>query len=89
MIVFALALNIARTEDRSDDLVDHSAAAIELPADSWTMLAELVGEIDIETASAAGVIEPGSAERAVLQLTAEERQELTRLLRAELTRAKS
>ena len=53
------------------------------------MLAELVGDIDLETASAAGVIEPGVAEQAVLQLTAEEQQELTRLLKAELTRAKS
>ena len=42
------------------------------------------------TAMAAGlVVTPGVAERAVLELTTEERQELTRLLKAELTRAKS
>ena len=58
--------------------------------DSWVMLADLVGDIDLDTAAAAGVIvEPGVAEQAVLQLTAEEQQELTRLLKAELTRAKS
>ena len=53
------------------------------------MVTELVGEIDLDVASAAGVIEPGVAEAAVLQLTAEEQQELTRLLKAELQRAKS
>jgi hypothetical protein len=88
MIVFALAFNIARTDDMTDYLVDDSATS-EMPVDNWVMLTELVGDIDIETASAAGVIEPGSAEQAVLQLTAEEQQELTRLLKAELMRAKS
>ena len=53
------------------------------------MVSELVGHIDLDTASAAGVIGPGVAEEAVLQLTAEEQQELTRLLKAELQRAKS
>ena len=52
------------------------------------MLTDLVGEIDLDTASAAGVLEPGVADEAVLQLTAEEQQELTRLLKAELQRAK-
>jgi len=58
--------------------------------DRWVMLADLVGDIDLDTASAAGVrLMPGDAEQAVLQLTAEEQQELTRLLKAELTRVKS
>ena len=35
------------------------------------------------------VVAPGAADRAVLELTALEQQELTRLLQAELTRAKS
>jgi hypothetical protein len=34
------------------------------------MVTELVGDIDLDTASAAGVIEPGVAEQAVLHLTA-------------------
>lgn len=59
-------------------------------ADSWVMVADLVGDMDWDTASAAGlVVEPGDAERAVLELSAKEQQELTRLLRAELLRAKS
>lgn len=59
------------------------------PADNWDALADLVGELDIETASAAGVIGPGFADQAVLELTADERVELTRLLQAELARVKS
>ena len=59
------------------------------PPDNWVMVTELVGNIDLDTASAAGVIEPGVAEQAVLHLTVEEQQELTRLLKAELQRAKS
>jgi hypothetical protein len=58
-------------------------------SDSWVVLADLLGEIDLDTATAAGVVAPGIAEQAVLQLTADEQRELTRLLNAELTRAKS
>ena len=61
----------------------------EAMGESWGAVADLVGQLDIETASAAGVIAPGVAELAVLELTAEEQLELTRLLQAELTRAKS
>lgn len=61
-----------------------------VPSDTWVMLANIVGDLDIDTASAAGVVvRPGVAEQAVLELTAEEQQELTRLLKAELMRAKS
>jgi hypothetical protein len=59
------------------------------PDDTWETVADIVGQIDMETASAAAVIEPGLAEQAMLELTADEQRELTRLLNAELTRAKS
>ena len=62
---------------------------LEPAGESWMAVADLVGAMDIETASAAGVIEPGVAELAVLELTSDEQRELTRLLQAELTRAKS
>jgi hypothetical protein len=53
--------------------------------DSWDMVSELVGDLDIETAQQAGIaVGPGSAEEIVLQLTSVEQQELVRLLRAEL-----
>lgn len=71
------------------EVVDDAATIETADVDHWIAFADLVGELDIETASAAGVLEPGMADQAVLQLTAEEQQELTRLLQAELTRAKS
>lgn len=63
-------------------------AALDTP-EALDALAAVVGDLDLDTASAAGVIEPGVADQAMLHLTAEEQQELTRLLRAELQRAKS
>lgn len=90
-----LALLIAVPKERDDASVSAALQAPEAPQapealDRWVMLTELVGDIDIETAAAAGVaVRPGAAEQAVLELTAEEQQELTRLLKAELTRAKS
>ena len=58
--------------------------------ENWMIVANLVGALDWDTASEAGVtVKPGAADQAVLQLTAEEQQELTRLLKAELMRAKS
>ncbi len=76
-----------RDVDPPQVVLQEAAPAIE---DSWTMVADLVGAIDLESASEAGVVvRPGLAERAVLELTADEQQELTRLLKAELTRVKS
>jgi len=89
MIVLALAFRMVTPSDVSLNLVDNRALEVELPADNWGTLTALDGELDIETASAAGVIEPGIADQAVLHLTADEQKELTRLLQAELTRAKS
>ena len=63
----------------------------ELTADeNWMIVASMVGALDWDTATAVGVtVKPDAADQAVLQLTAEEQQELTRLLKAELSRAKS
>lgn len=89
LVVLALAFNMARTSDVPAYIADDSSMDIELAEDGWSAVAELVGDIDVETASAAGVIGPGVAERAVLELSNEEQQELTRLLKTELMRAKS
>lgn len=88
MIILALMASVPKQVTVVPEVAeDLSAPAVE---DNWVMLAELVGEIDLETASEAGVnVTPGLAEQAVLELTADEQQELTRLLKAELTRAKS
>jgi hypothetical protein len=57
--------------------------------ESWVLVVDMVGAVDWETAHAAGVVpRPGAVEQALLELTLQEQQELTRLLRAELQRAK-
>jgi len=95
MIILGLMISLPKQQGNDDASV---SAALQAPVapeaaealDRWVMLADLVGDIDLDTASAAGVrLMPGDAEQAVLQLTAEEQQELTRLLKAELTRVKS
>jgi hypothetical protein len=56
----------------------------------WRALAELVGPLDWETAGAAGLtLRPGDAEVGVLDLTEDERRELSRLIEGELARRKS
>lgn len=58
--------------------------------EGFALVADLVGDLDWDTAMSAGLgVAPGAADRAALDLTANEQQELTRLLMAELTRAKS
>jgi hypothetical protein len=90
MLVVALMIAVPKQPASApDDAMLTAAPAIE-SHDNWVMLTDLLGDIDLDTASAAGVdVRPGVAEQAVLELTAEEQQELTRLLRAELQRAKS
>ena len=89
MIVVALAMNIRPALNVSDYVSGDTSLEVPAASDSWATLTDLVGDIDLETASAAGVIEPGAAEQAVLELTSEEQLELTRLLKAELMRVKS
>ena len=89
LIILGLMIAVPKQEPSSIAIVDAAPVEPSATADTWVMVESLVGDIDLDTASAAGVIEPGVAEQAVLQLTAEEQQELTRLLKAELQRAKS
>lgn len=89
MIVLALMIAVPKN-DAGVEIAEESPAGVGVAEDSWVALAELVGDVDLDTAVAAGMIgRPDVAEQAVLELTAEEQQELTRLLRAELQRAKS
>jgi hypothetical protein len=87
MIIMALMIAVPK-QDPALVTLDESSIAAD-PPEAIDALAAVVGDLDLETASAAGVIEPGVAEQAVLHLTAEEQQELARLLKAELLRAKS
>ncbi|HWI17433.1 MAG TPA: hypothetical protein VNT81_06790 [Vicinamibacterales bacterium] len=91
ILVLALLLSMPQQEqpDTIEANVSAAAETLTAPDDNWVMVATLVGDLDLDAAAETGVIEPGVAERAVLTLTAEEQQELTRLLKAELTRAKS
>lgn len=88
MIILALMMSVPKQDPSVPDTDTASVEPITAD-DSWAMLADIVGEIDIDTAAATGVIEPGIAEQTVLELTADERLELSRLLQAELARAKS
>ena len=94
VIILALMVSVPRqnrAERESAFATLDALDALDAPAtpDSWVVLAELVGEMDLDTATAAGVVAPGIADQAALQLTADEQRELTRLLNVELTRAKS
>lgn len=89
LIILGLMMSVPKQDPSESDPIALEAPGAPGAPDNWMMVANLVGEMDLDTATAAGVIEPGVAERAVLQLTAEEQQELTRLLQAELQRAKS
>lgn len=51
----------------------------------WALVAELVGDLDVDAAHDAGIAtHPGVADRAILQLSLGEQEELFRLLREEL-----
>jgi predicted anti-sigma-YlaC factor YlaD len=62
---------------------------VPLNDDGWTLVADAVGDLDWDTAMAAGLrVEPGAIDRAIMDLSADEQRELTAILHAEL-RAKS
>jgi hypothetical protein len=53
--------------------------------DTWALVSDLVGPLDLDTAREAGLSTgPGAADEALLQLTALEQEELVRLLQQEL-----
>lgn len=90
LLVMALVVAIPRDEPSLPPIARDAADDVTLTDDNWVMVADLVGEMDWETARAAGVtVEPGDIDRAVMALSPAEQQELTRLLKAELMRAKS
>ena len=87
MIILGLMLAVPKQERVDMTVVDIPAPVA--AEDTWASFADLMGELDIDAAAEAGVIQPGVADQAVLHLTAEEQQELSRLLQAEWSRAKS
>ena len=87
--MIVVALMVAKPQQTRVESTNVSASAPAAAEDTWASFADLVGDLDVDLAVEAGVIGPGTAEEAVLHLTAEEQQELSRLLQAELARAKS
>jgi anti-sigma factor RsiW len=68
----------------TSDLGADSGTAAEIE-DQWAVLAELVADLDLESANAEGIVAPlGAADAAVWRLSTLEQQELARLLREEL-----
>jgi len=92
LVLLALTVSIPKRHGGLGvvNIADESVTGATAGGDSWVAFADLVGDVDLDTAAAAGmIVKPDLVEQAVLELTAEEQQELTRLLRAELQRAKS
>ena len=90
LIVMALTVAVPRQAVVSPDMAAVNEAAHEPLDDRFALVADLVGDLDWDTAMSAGLaIGPGAADQAMLELTSAEQQELTRLLTAELTKAKS
>lgn len=56
--------------------------------ESWQLISDLTPSLDWEGAGEAGILRPGVSDRALLDLSDAERDELTRLLRVELERRK-
>lgn len=72
---------------RMASTADPSGAIGELPVDaSWQLIADLTPAMDWDAADEAGIVHPGTSERALLDLSDAERDELKRLLRTELSR---
>jgi hypothetical protein len=89
LIVMALAVALPRQATVDRDVAVASPSDVGLD-DRFAIVADLVGDIDWDTAVSAGLtVALGTADQAVLELSAAEQEELTRLLQAELTRAKS
>ena len=88
LIVLALAVSLPRQSDIAPAVAINEPSEVTMDA-SFAVVADLVGDFDWDTAVSAGLtVAPGAADRVVLELTALEQQELTRLLQAELSRAK-
>jgi hypothetical protein len=90
IVLFALVTTIsdesvrpapdARISNSVDDLADFGEQ-------EWTLLSDMVGPVDLEIVQDAGLVRPGDAERAALELSAAEQRELLRLLQEEMDKA--
>lgn len=90
LLVLALVASLApRSDTQISNIAEHDVVAgpdtTATLDTTWALVADLVGPIDLETAQLAGIaLSPGAADEAILELNADEREELVRLLRREL-----
>jgi hypothetical protein len=76
-------------DTRTDDLAEPVPLSPEAEIE-WALVVDLARDLDLEKAGDAGLtMRPGAAERAILQLSADERRELARLLDEALKQSKS
>jgi hypothetical protein len=89
LLVVALMTALPRESGPTQPQVKVATEANDItPADDgWKLVADLVGDVDWDSAGVA--VQPGLADQAALDLSAQEQQELGRLLKAELERVKS
>ena len=68
-----------------------SAVTPDLPAgEDWDFVTDVAGDLDVDQVDAMGAgVVPGAADAAVLQLTADERGELVRIIREEMGKERS
>ncbi|HEX6164812.1 MAG TPA: hypothetical protein VFZ31_15695, partial [Vicinamibacterales bacterium] len=59
MLILGLMMTMPIEQTPPDQSAAFEPAPLEPAGESWVAVEELVGQLDIETASAAGVIEPG------------------------------
>jgi hypothetical protein len=90
LVIAALVVTLPRaTHPLPIEVAELPGGDVQLNDDGWTIVAGVVGDLDWDTALAAGLsVEPGAVDRAVMDLTVDEQRELTAILQAEL-RAKS
>jgi hypothetical protein len=88
LLVTALVMSIPSGNTVSP-LVTDNVSGNEVALDQeWALVSDMVGPLDLELAGEAGIrLVPGTAEQAALDLDADERQELLRLMRVEIERA--
>ena len=86
IVIAALAITLNRsTAPLPLELAESQGSDILLSDDGWTLVADAVGDLDWDTASEAGlIVEPGTVDRVVMDLSTDEQRALTALLQAEL-----
>jgi hypothetical protein len=94
LMVVSVPLGENEMEPSQASSLAFAPAASPAPASSaereWLAFTEFVGPLDWEAAIAGGLtLNPGDAEVALLELSEDERQELSRLIAGELARLKS